>query len=121
MSSEFKKQPSLSEGALFSLKAESLLAVQEKTRKTKRFSLPPASLVVHFETITNNILQKLPFDSVNDREMISFFGTNVIVISKLWELIINNNNDDKEMLDKIECKKEHMLWALHFLKQHPNE
>ena len=47
------------------------------------------------------------------RDIIAFYGAPTVVICKVWELIT-------EMQKKSISNKEHLLWALHFLKNRPN-
>eukprot|EP00531_Pseudo-nitzschia_arenysensis_P013631 CAMPEP_0116148030 /NCGR_PEP_ID=MMETSP0329-20121206/18105_1 /TAXON_ID=697910 /ORGANISM="Pseudo-nitzschia arenysensis, Strain B593" /LENGTH=179 /DNA_ID=CAMNT_0003644067 /DNA_START=272 /DNA_END=811 /DNA_ORIENTATION=+ len=49
-------------------------------------------------------------------DIISFFGCPMVVVAKLWDLIIENNDWDESAMSK----KEHLLWALHYMKQSPN-
>ena len=50
------------------------------------------------------------------RDVISFIGAPTIVIAKIWELILQNNDGNK----KIISNSEHLLWALHYMKESPN-
>jgi len=72
------------------------------------------TLVYRFARLARNILNK---HTVSNREYIGFFGTMPIVMAKLWELIVENNEDDGK-LEK-GAKYEHLRWALHYLKQYP--
>ena len=94
------------------------LAIQDVVRKSKRMPLPADSLLVDFNIVAKDVMDKVngSFES-HRRDIIEFFGAPVIVIAKLWELIWNNNCEATQRLIR---KKEHLLWALHYMKQAPN-
>ena len=53
---------------------------------------------------------------IHKRDITCFFGAPTIVIAKLWELILANNDGNENKISN----KEHLLWALHYMKQSPN-
>jgi len=93
------------------------LSIQDAIRKTKRMPLPPGNLLVHFNIIAKDVMSRLSrsLDS-HKRDVISFFGAPTIIIAKIWEMILKNNDGDEKALSN----KEHLLWALHYMKQKPN-
>jgi len=48
--------------------------------------------------------------------VVTCFGAPLIVIAKTWELIAENNDENDPKIRN----KEHLLWALHYLKNYPN-
>ena len=46
---------------------------------------------------------------------VSFFGTSVLVIEKIWELLERNS------LLPEGCHPKHLLWAFHFMKVYPKQ
>ena len=93
------------------------ISIQDVIRKTKRMSLPVDSLVVQFNMIVKDVMCKMSHSFVSHRrDVISFFGTPTIAIAKIWELILQNNDGNR----KIVSNPEHLLWALHYMKQSPN-
>ena len=93
------------------------LSIQDAIRKATRMPLPDESVMVQFNMIAKDVMSKLSrsFDS-HKRDVVSFFGAPTIVIAKLWELIFENNGFNKRII----YNKEHLLWALHYMKQSPN-
>ena len=93
------------------------LTIQDAVRKTNRMSLPPESLLVQFNMIAKDVMCKLSrsFDS-HKRDVVCFFGAPTIVIAKVWEMILENNDGNRGTISN----KEHLLWALHYMKQSPN-
>ena len=93
------------------------LTIQDQFRKATRMPLPDESVMVQFNLIAKELMCKLSrsFDS-HKRGVVAFFGAPTIVIAKLWELIFRNNDCNKRIINN----KEHLLWALHYMKQSPS-
>ena len=93
------------------------LTLQDDIRKSERMDLPDGSLVVQFNILAKELMSKISASYLcHRRDVIAFFGAPIIVIAKLWELILENNDGDEKLV-KI---KEHLLWALHYMKQAPH-
>ena len=93
------------------------LSIQDAVRQNERLPLPDEGVLIQFNMIVKDVIEKLSSNyGCYRRDVISFFGIPTIVIAKLWEMILENNNGDV----KIISKKEHLLWALHYMKQSPN-
>ena len=93
------------------------LSIQNAIRKSERMSLPPGNLLIQFNLACKDVMHKLSgtFDT-HRRDVVTYFGAPPIVIAKIWELILENNGWDKEIVSN----KDHLLWALHYMKQAPN-
>ena len=48
-----------------------------------------------------------------DTALLGIFGTSVLVVKKVWELL------DRDSLLPEGGRPKHLLWALHFMKVHP--
>jgi len=53
--------------------------------------------------------------TIKTRHFREFFGTNVLVVEKVWELLERDS-----LLPEGGCPK-HLLWALHFMKVYPKQ
>ena len=95
------------------------LSIQDAIRKSERMPMPDASLVYEFGRHANNIIGKLQSANTQKREIVGFFGAPIIVIAKIWELIEANNIEEDDVPQR--NKKEYLLWALHYLKEYPNQ
>ena len=91
------------------------LSIQDTVRKSTRMGLPPENLLISFNMIVKDVMDKLS-GSYNShrRNVVEFSGSPTIVIAKVWELIVENNDGS------VELNKEHFLWALHYMKECPN-
>jgi len=87
------------------------LSIQDAIRKTDRMTLPDQSTVVKFNIIAKDVMNRLSgsFQS-HRRDVVNYFGAPIIVIAKIWELILANNNADNQTT--VISNKEHLLWAL---------
>ena len=97
-------------------------------RKSTQIPVPSTSLMNQFGILTKMVMGHLDgtFQSQR-RDVFSFFGApTIIVIAKLWELILAKNEEEEEDKDgyrdgRLQIKNaEHLLWALHYMKQYPN-
>lgn len=93
------------------------LHIRGVNRKVKRMRYPDQGLVYEFSQLADDIMMmNTESFSEQQRNSISFFGTEPTTIARLWELILENNDG----VLKEGAKREHLLWALHYLKQYPN-
>ena len=95
------------------------LTIQDVIRKSDRMPFPADTLLIQFNSIAKDVMKKMSgsYDS-HRRDMVTFFGAPTIVIAKIWDLIVANNirNGNENKISN----KEHLLWALHYMKQAPN-
>lgn len=93
------------------------LSIQDAVRKSERMALPDEALLVQFNILAKDVMTRISASFYcHRRDVVAFFGAPTIVIAKLWELILENNDGDTNRTSN----KEHLLWALHYMKQSPN-
>ena len=93
------------------------LSIQDAIRKSTSMAFPDESLLVQFNLVAADVMNKLSGSFESHRsDIISFFGAPMIVVAKLWQLILANNDWNEKLISN----KEHLLWALHYMKENPN-
>ena len=65
--------------------------------------------------IQNRGARRIGTDLMDARHFREFFGTNVVVVEKVWELL------ERVSLLPDGCDPSHLLWALHFMKVYPKQ
>jgi hypothetical protein len=65
--------------------------------------------------IQNRVSLRVGAATIEKRHFREFFGTSVLVIEKIWELLERNS------LLPEGCHPKHLLWALHFMKVYPKQ
>ena len=89
--------------------------VYSELRSASRMELPSIGVVNAFAVLMRSVILKVKGShSDQKKDIIQFYGAPTIVLCKVWELIIENNDDGMIF------NKEHLLCALHFLKNRPN-
>ena len=93
------------------------LSIQDPVQKSDCMALPSDHSLVQFNMIAGDIMTKMnsSFDS-HQKDIVTHFRALTVVIEKLWALILKNNGNDETLISS----KEHLLWALHCMKQAPN-
>ena len=81
------------------------ISILDSKRKSRRMTLPDENLIVKFNIVAKEIMCKLSRTyETQKRGVITFFGAPIIVIAKLWELLLENNDGNA----KIISNKEHL-------------
>ena len=65
--------------------------------------------------IQNRASHRVGAAAAEKRHFHEFFGTCVLVVKKIWELL------ERDSLLPKGCRPKHLLWALHFMKVYPKQ
>ena len=65
--------------------------------------------------IQNRATCRIGTDLMEARRFREFFGTSLVVVEQIWELL------ERESLLPDGCDPKHLLWALHFMKVYPKQ
>ena len=65
--------------------------------------------------IQNRATRRIGTDLMEARRFREFFGTSLVVVEQIWELL------ERESLLPDGCDPKHLLWALHFMKVYPKQ
>ena len=71
-------------------------------KKSGKITLPSKSVICDFKILMLEMVERLAEGTVlsKKRVIVTYFGTPVIVIAKLWELIQDRNKDESEEVRK---------------------
>ena len=96
------------------------MKVLDAKRTMHVLDMPPVALVREFERLACTLFGRTVYASAKEkrRRLHEVFGTNSIVIAKLWEMIEASHNG---VIPYAGAKKEHLLWGLHLLKDYSTE
>ena len=65
--------------------------------------------------IQNHGARQTGTDRMEARHFREFFGTSIVIVQKIWELL------ERDSLLPDGCDPKHLLWALHFMKVYPKQ
>jgi hypothetical protein len=65
--------------------------------------------------IQNRVSHRVDVATTETRHFCEFFGSSVLVVEKVWELL------ERDSLLPEGCRQKHLLWAHHFMKVYPKQ
>jgi hypothetical protein len=76
---------------------------------------PLPDFMVLARDIQNRGARRIGTDEMEARHFREFFGTSVLIVEKVWNLL------ERDSLLPERCNPKHLLWALHFMKVYPKQ